>query len=312
MCADEARSEGTGGPLLAAPTAAQPALGGRFITPEGRPAVVPLGLRKRWFGDLYHLWLRASWTRAIAATALAYAGLVAAFALLYLGVGGVENMPRSFWPAFFFSSQTLSTVGYGNMAPASAAANAVSFLESFVGLIATAMITGLMFAKFARPTSRVLWSRVAVVAPQDGVRSLMFRAANERGNQVVEAQLRLALVRQETTVEGDRVRRVHDLPLVRAQSAVFALTWTAIHRLDPSSKLYGLTAEDLRAQGAEIIASLTGLDETFSQTIHSRHSWSWNEIVWDSRFADIIGELPDGKRSVDYARFHDTTPLRPR
>lgn len=311
MCADEARKPSTGAAVPPAKAARTP-LGGRFINSEGRPAVVSLGLPKRRFGDLYHLWLTASWTRAIAATALAYAGLNAVFALLYLWVGGVENMARSFWSAFFFSAQTLSTVGYGNMAPTSAAANAVSFLESFVGLIATAMITGLMFAKFARPTSRVLWSRVAVVAPQDGVRSLLFRMANERGNQVVEAQLRLALVRQEITAEGDRVRRVHDLPLVRSQSAVFALTWTAVHRLDPSSKLYGLTAEDLHAQGAEIIASLTGLDETFSQTIHSRHAWAWSEIVWDARFADIIGELPDGSRSIDYSRFHDTAPLSPR
>lgn len=311
MCADGSEPAGTGGPLLSNPTA-PPSPGTRFITAEGRPSVVSLGLRKRWFGDLYHLWLTASWPKVLAAAAVAYTGINAFFALLYLWVGGIENLrDGSFAQAFFFSAQTFSTVGYGNLWPQSTAANAISYLESFVGLIATAMITGLMFAKFARPTSRVLWSRVAVVAPLDGVRSLMFRMANERGNQVVEAQLRLSLVRQEVTVEGDEVRRVHDLPLVRAQSGVFALTWTAIHRLDPSSKLYGLSAADLRAQGAELIASLTGLDETFSQTIHSRHSWSWDEIVWDARFADIIGALPDGRRSLDYTRFHDTGPLLP-
>jgi inward rectifier potassium channel len=126
----------------------------------------------------------------------------------------------------------------------------------------------------------------------------------------VEAQVRLALVRQERTVEGDDVRRVHDLRLVRAQSGVFALSWTAVHPIDASSKLHGLTPEMMRDQGAELVASLTGLDATFSQTIHSRHSWSWDEIVWDQRFEDILGTLPDGRRSIDYRKFHQTRPLR--
>jgi inward rectifier potassium channel len=287
--------------------------GGRFLTQEGKPTMVPLGLRKGGFSDFYHLWLTASWRKAIGAVTVAYFGINTIFALLYLLVGGVENMPAdSFWSAFFFSAQTFSTVGYGHLAPRSSAANAVASVESFVALMATAMITGLMFAKFARPTARVLWSRVAVVAPQDGVPSLMFRMANERGNQVVEAQLRLALVRQERTVEGEEIRRVHDLRLVRAQSGVFALSWTAVHPIDASSKLYGLTREMMREQGAELIASLTGLDQTFSQTIHSRHSWSWDEIVWDGRFEDILGTLPDGRRSVDYRKFHQTSPLRAR
>jgi inward rectifier potassium channel len=287
--------------------------GSRFLTREGRPTIVSLGLRERRFGDLYHLWLTASWSKAIAVVGLVYVGINAVFALLYLLVGGVDNMPpNSFWSAFYFSAQTFSTVGYGHLAPRSSAANAVASVESFVALMATAMITGLMFAKFARPTARVLWSRVAVVGPQDGVRSLMFRMANERGNQIVEAQVRLALVRQERTVEGDEVRRVHDLRLVRAQSGVFALSWTAVHPIDASSQLHGLTPEMMRDQGAELVASLTGLDETFSQTIHSRHSWSWDEIVWDERFEDILGTLPDGRRSIDYGKFHQTRPLRTR
>src|SRR5258708_18426482 len=199
--------------------------GGCFLTREGKPTMVALGLRKSGFSDFYHLWLTASWRKAIGAVTVAYFGINTIFALLYLLVGGVENMPAdSFWSAFFFSAQTFSTVGYGHLAPRSSAANAVASVESFVALMATAMITGLMFAKFARPTSRVLWSRVAVVGPQDGVRSLMFRMANERENQVVEAQLRLSLVRQERTIEGDTVRRVHDLPLARPPSGLFPLT----------------------------------------------------------------------------------------
>src|SRR5205823_5396347 len=135
----------------------------------------------------------------------------------------------------------------------------------------------------------------AVVAAQDGVPALMFRVANARGNQVVEAQLRVGMLRFETTPEGERVRRMHDLPLVRSSSMVFALSWMAIHPITPGSKLYGETAETLRAVQAEIFCSLTGLDETFSQTIHARHSYSVEEIEWGRRFVDIMGPLPDGR-----------------
>jgi inward rectifier potassium channel len=302
-------------PAAAVPQRGQPvqdAGGGlsRFINRQGRSNVVALGLHRSRFGDLYHAWLIASWRMVLAASALSFLGLNLLFGGLYLWVGGIENArPASFADAFFFSVQTFATIGYGRLAPVSTAANVVVTVESFVGLLATAMVTGLMFAKFARPTSRVLWSRVAVVAPQDGVRSLMIRMANERGNRVVEAQLRLSLARQEITVEGEQVRRVHDLRLVRSRSSVFVLTWTAIHPIDESSPLYGLTKEDLVAQGVEIIASLTGLDETFSQTIHSRHAWAATEIVFDARFADILVPLPDGRRAIDYTRFHETKPL---
>jgi inward rectifier potassium channel len=147
---------------------------------------------------------------------------------------------------------------------------------------------------------------VAVVAPQDGTPSLMFRVANARGNQVVEAQLRIGMLRTERTAEGELVRRMHDLKLVRASSAVFALSWTAIHPLTPDSKLYGETAESLRAANAQIYCSLTGLDSTFSQTIHSRHAYAADDIRWGERFVDILGPLPDGQLGVNYSRFHDT------
>jgi len=281
----------------------------RMISREGRSLLLQQGMPRRPLGDLYHSWLAAPWRRILAAVLLLYLGLNALFACAYLLSGGIENAREGFFSdAFFFSVQTLATIGYGRMSPVSLGAQVLVTIESFCGLTGLALVSGLVFAKFARPTARVLWSEVAVVAKQDGVTSLMFRVANTRGNQVVEARLRVGMLRFETTAEGERVRRMHDLPLVRAESMVFALSWMAIHPIVPGSKLYGETPESLRASNAEIFCSLTGLDETFSQTIHSRHSYSVDEILWGKRFVDIMVTLPDGRAAIDYTRFHETKP----
>jgi inward rectifier potassium channel len=282
----------------------------RFLSPEGRSNLVQLGVRRHFYTDLYHSWLRAPWRWALLAVTVLYAAVNCLFAAAYLLVGGVENLgPRSYADAFFFSVQTIATIGYGHLVPISHAANLLVTLESLVGLIGVAMATGLMFAKFARPTARVLWSDVAVVAPFEGVPSLMFRVANQRGNQIVEAQVRVVLLISEETKEGESIRRNIDLRVRRSVSTVFALSWTVIHPLTADSPFVTHTREQLRLGQAEIIASITGLDDAFNQTIHSRHSWSIDEVVWDARFVDIMGPLPDGRQAVDYRRFHDVVPL---
>ena len=282
----------------------------RFVSKEGRSNLVKVGLSRAWFGDAYHFWLASSWWRVYALVVALYLLINMLFALAFLAVGGVENMRAgSFGDAFFFSVETLATIGYGRMAPISVAAHLLVTVEAFCGIIGVALITGLMFAKFARPTARVLWSDVCVVAIQEGVPSLMLRVANARGNsQVVEAQLRVGLLLSEQTREGEKVRRMHDLTLVRSSSAVFALSWLAIHPIDEKSVLHGKTVESLREMGAEIYVSLTGMDETFNQTIHSRHAYGWDEIAWGRRFVDIVGPLPDGRVGIDYTRFHATKP----
>lgn len=271
---------------------------------------VRLGLPRRQLDDLYHWLLTRRWVTLFALLALGYVGTNALFALGYwLEPGSLENArPGSFWDAFFFSVQTMATIGYGKMVPRTPLANALVTLEALLGLLGFAMATGLIFAKFARPTARVLWSRVAAISPRDGVPSLMFRMANERGNWIADATLHVVLVRDERTLEGEPVRRFHDLALSRHRSATFALTWTAIHPITGASPLHGATPERLRDENAQIVVSLVGSDESFAQTIHARHVYGAGEVRFGERFVDIMGRLPDGRRSIDLGRFHDTEP----
>jgi inward rectifier potassium channel len=270
-----------------------------------------VGLSHRHFSDLYHHLLAGRWWR-IAATVLAfYLGSNVLFALLYLiGGNNIENArPGSFEDAFFFSVQTMATIGYGRFSPVTLWGHVLVTVEALCGLVGLALVTGLVFAKFSRPTARVMFSRVAVVAPWDGRLSLLFRMANERANQIVEAQLRLVLARSEVTREGIPLRRFYDLVLQRQRTAIFALTWTAIHPIDEHSPLFGQTPESLAAAEAELIASLTGIDETFSQTVHARWSYIASDLRWGARFVDILSRSPDGRRRVDYTRFHEVVPI---
>src|SRR5690242_3398902 len=261
--------------------------------------------------DLYHDLLVSSWPRLFAFLALSYVAANTLFAVAYLAVpGSIENARHgSFVDAFFFSVQTMATIGYGKLVPGTLWANALVTLEALFGLLGIAMVTGLMFAKFSRPTARVLFSRRAVVMPFDGTPSLMFRMANARGNNIVEAQVHVVLARNEVTSEGHAMRRFHDLDLSRRQSALFTLSWTAIHPISERSPLRDATPASLAAADAEIIVSLLGFDEHFSQTVHARHFYAAEDIVWNARFADILPSLRRGVRRVDFTRFHDVVPL---
>ncbi len=272
--------------------------------------VVSIGLRQSPVRDVYHSLLVAPWRRFFLLVLAAYLGANLAFALGYLAIGdGIEEArPGHFGDAFFFSVQTMATIGYGKMAPRGLAANLLVTLEALVGLLGLALVTGLVFAKFSRPTARVIFSRNVLVTTFDGVPSLLFRMANERGNQIAEAQAHLVLLRTERTPEGEEVRRIHDLQLRRSQSAFFAFTWLVVHPITPGSPLHGETAESLRARDVDLVASVTGLDETLAQTIHARHAWSPADILWGHRFADVLVNLPDGRRAIDYRRFHEVEP----
>jgi inward rectifier potassium channel len=290
-------------------TAPSPA--SRVLDRRGHLTVVRSGIPRRPLGDLYHSLLNAHWPTLFASFAAYYVVVNGLFACAYLAGGeDIANArPGSFADAFFFSIQTMATIGYGAMAPATFYANVLVAFEAFVGVVSFALATGLFFAKFSRPTARVLFSRVAVVSPRDGRLSLMVRMANKRANSVADAQVRVALARTETTVEGERIRRFYDLELVRTRTPIFILSWTVIHPIAESSPLFGATRESLRECEGELIVSVTGIDETFSQTIHARYSYVADEVVWDARFVDIMSTLSDGRPHVDYSRFHDVIAL---
>lgn len=264
------------------------------------------------WGDLYHLLLTISWAKFFALICLGYIVTNTVFALAYLAVGdGIEHARKGhFLDAFFFSVQTMATIGYGAMYPKTAFANALVTVEALLGLLGVAMATGLMFARFSIPKARVVFSRVALITPYNGMPTLMFRVGNERENWILEAQISVTLVRSEITKEGDVMRRFYDLSLVRSHSPLFALTWTVMHTIDDESPLYGLTPEEMLEDNMEILVTFTGLDETVSQTLHARFSYISGEIIWNMRFVDILSKTQDGRRCIDYSRFHDVIPLR--
>ncbi len=279
----------------------------RFAT--GRE-VVSIGLPRALWHDAYHDLLTMTWRRFFALVFGGYLALNALFALGYHALGDAIEGARadSLADAFFFSVQTLATIGYGRMAPRTLPANVLVTVEALLGLVGLAVTTGLVFARFARPTARVLFSDVAVIGPYDGVPSLQFRMANARGNQIVEARLKLTLVRDEVTAEGVPVRRVHDLKLRRSEHGAFVLTWTAIHPIDEDSPLYGLGPADIDGATSDLLASLTGIDEGLAQTIHARHAYHVEDLRWNARFADILTAGRD-RSTIDYRRFHDVVPL---
>jgi inward rectifier potassium channel len=265
--------------------------------------------RRAVWSDLYHFLIDRSWRHLLGLIALVYVTSNALFAGLYLlGADSVAGA-HSFGDYFFFSVQTMSTIGYGTMAPHTTWANLLVTVQAFAGTLFIAVVTGLIFSKFARPTARVMWSRHIVFIERDGGRQLMFRMANERNNQIVDAQLRLVLARDHISSDGELMRRFYDVPLMRDRSLLFQLSWTAIHHINDDSPLAGMTPDEMRAESMQLICSLTGIDETSAQQVHSRHAYRPDDFVWDQRFADIIGHTEDGGRFIDYAHFDRLVPM---
>ena len=285
----------------------------RIVPRRGETRIQRLGLTRNPFDDFYHRALEIPWSVFLLATTVSYlAGNVVFAAIYLLQPGSIDRArPGSVTDAFFFSVQTMATIGYGVMSPATFYANCVMTAETLFGMILLAVVTGLIFARFSRPTARVLFSNVAVVAPFNGERMLMLRMGNQRSNQILQAEVTLALLRDEVTEEGTRMRRFHDLLLVRQRTPVFALTFSVMHPLDAASPLAGITPETLADEVAEIVVTVTGLDETMSQVVHARQSYLAHEVLFDHRFVDIIGMRPDGARTIDFTRFHFTEPLAP-
>ena len=268
--------------------------------------VRPLGGRSS-MADLYHAMLRARWPVLFGSFGLAFIGFNLVFAFLFwFDPNGVSWGERPitggpFWRAFVFSVDTMATVGYGNMVPVSLFANIVATIEIALGILFVALVTGIAFARFSRPTARILFSEVAIVFPLDGVQTLMLRCANERHNLIFEANATMSLVVDEITETGP-MRRFHDLKLVRSKNPVFALTWTIMHPIDADSPLKNWIADHCASPGSDLIVVISGTDDRTGQTMYGRWSYGPDDLRWNSRFLDILGQ-EDGIRTIDYRRF---------
>jgi inward rectifier potassium channel len=269
--------------------------------------IIRTGNQPLFFRDLYVNLLTLSWWGLFALGVFFYFFSNTCFAMVYYALGADIANAHDFGDCFFFSVQTMATIGYGYMLPTTLTANATVAVEALFGLSFFAFCTGLVFAKFSRPTAHVLFSNVAVISDFNGERHLKIRMANQRANRIVDANARLYLVRQTMTIEGYRMRRFFDLHLTRSDVPLLQLTWTLLHKIDETSPLFGLTSAQMAESEDEIIVALVGLDETLAQTIHARHSYIDGEIVQDAFFVDVVSRK-DGKVHIDYTLFHSFLP----
>ncbi|MFN3202512.1 MAG: ion channel [Bradymonadia bacterium] len=272
-----------------------------------------IGVERDRFNDLYIKLIEARWRQLFGLTICYYLAANTIFAVLYLlgdaPIGGMDE--GSFAEHFFFSVQTLSTIGYGAMSPQTPYGHIIVTIESLFGVLSVALITGLVFAKASRPSANLKFSRLAVVTQYDGKPTLMFRVANMRGKELVEATMRLTVLKGEVSPEGHHMRRLHDLKLVRKQTPLFILSWQVMHVIDEDSPLYGVSPEEMAEDGMLLIVTLMGYEGAYAQTVHARHEYYPDQLMWNHRLVDVITRRPDYSVELDLRRFHDVEPERP-
>ncbi len=292
----------------------------RLLNRDGSFNVQRKGLNFWSSFSLYHWLLTIPWWQFLSALTVIYLLTNALFALAFLacgpaalvgsGMGPAGGGVGRFLQAFFFSVQTFSTIGYGNISPVGRAANAVVTLEALVGLLGVALATGIIFSRFSRPTAKIIFSASAVVAPYRDLSAFMFRVTNARKSQIINLAATVLLARFEE-VDGRRMRRFYPLLLEREMVVFFPLSWTLVHPINDDSPLHGLSHDDLLATNAEFLVLFTGFDETFSQNVHARSSYQAAEVRWGARFSDMYKRSVDGQLlTVDVRRLHLTEPVR--
>ena len=289
----------------------------RFLNRDGTFNVRRDGLGFWQSLSAYNYLLSLSWPKFLGCVALAYIATNTIFAMLYVTAGahaltafGNEAAPLRFATAFFFSVQTLATIGYGSVAPANFIANILVTVESLVGLLGFAMVGGFVFARFAHPTAEIMFSDNAIVAPYRGMNGLMFRVVNKKSNQIVDLEAKVLLSRRKQGGTADR--EFIPLKLERDRVAFFPLAWTVVHPIDKDSPLFGEKESTFRRCDAELLILINGFDETFSQTVHTRSSYKGDEMVWGAKFRSMFNPPGEnGEISVDIRRLseYDTVPL---
>jgi inward rectifier potassium channel len=274
----------------------------------GDREIITEGLQLNFWADISHRCMTASWPAFILGAALVFLAFNAVFAIFYwVGDQPISNVPDgAYIDYFYFSIETLSTAGYGDMHPQTHYGHLIATIELFTGIFSMSLMTGLIFARFSRPNPRLLFARNPVVSNHEGLPTLMIRFANERHNIIGNATARLWLLRNEVSLEGGTFRRFVELPLLRSEHPALALSWTLYHVLDEASPLYGMTADDLGAAKVSLVVVVSGYDIVAAQTIHARQSYNHSDIRIGHRYVDILDTSDDGRLRIDYGRFHDT------
>jgi inward rectifier potassium channel len=274
----------------------------------GNREVVTEGVELSFWADISHRCMTASWPAFVGGAALVFIVFNAFFALLYwVGNQPIANVPGGQYIDYlYFSIETLSTAGYGDMHPQTHYGHFVAAVELFTGIFSMSLMTGLVFARFSRPSARLLFADNPVISNHEGQRTLMIRLANERHNIIANANARLWLLKNGVSEEGMPYRRFYELPLIRSESPALALSWTLFHVIDQDSPLHGLDAAGLEAINAGLGLIVSGYDDVAAQTVHARKSYEYSDIRIGYRYAEILQATDDGRLRIDYSRFHET------
>jgi len=278
----------------------------------GHREIETLGLRQGFWTDLYHRLMTVYWPVFFGSAALVFILLNVVFAFLYsLGKEPIANvaaeLPLSL-SLFYFSIETLATVGYGDMHPQTDYGHFVATVEIFTGMCFLAVMTGLVFARFSRPRARFVFAENPVVGTRDGHPTLMIRMANARHNTISRATARLWVLRIERSMEGDQFRRFHELKVERSEHPMFMLSWTIFHTIDAGSPLHGVTAEKMIKSDASLVLNVSGLDDASAQQLYARRVYPAEDVRWGFRYRDITGVSPEGRFQLDYTKFNEVVP----
>ena len=274
----------------------------------GQRTVVAQGIETRFWADFYHQCMVMTWPKFFFSFAGIFLAINLVYAVLYLfGHEPVAHVrPDHPEDLFFFSIETLATVGYGDMHPQTTYGHTIATLEIFTGMFLIAVMTGLVFTRFSRPRARILFARAPVIGRHNGLPTFMLRMANERHTVISEATAALWVSLLETTQEGIRMRRFHELRLEREQNPLFALSWTLFHAIDTTSPLYNRSEADLQKSEALFVVTFSGTDDTASQSLNARQTYGWQDIRWHHSYRDILHTDENGQSHIDYRYFHDT------
>ncbi|RZL46140.1 MAG: ion transporter [Pedobacter sp.] len=282
----------------------------RMMNADGTSNVKRIGLPIFSSDDTYNWLITMSWRKFMFIILIAYLAINILFACIYVAIG-IENLNGApgvttrdhFFDAFFFSAQTISTVGYGHISPVGFITSCIAAFESMLGLLAFALATGLLYGRFSRPNAKILYSKNMVVAPYKDITGLMFRLANGRNNQLIEISVNMVFTINEV-VDGKKTRRFFPLELERDKIGLLSLSWTVVHPIDEKSPLFGMTHEEMMEGETEVLILMQAFDDTFSQTVHSRVSYLDDHILFNSKFVSLISHDDEGVTTLDLSKLN--------